>query len=171
MGKFVAMFVVAVLLMSPGVLAESGKKTPSCSAAYSANWKEIQRVSGIVTSGLEKHRQDGTSPDAFFAPATTALCYRLIALAAYYRPKTVEEAGALLVSAPTEIGVLAKQLREYNLRQGSEDPESCLNIVCKKRRVAIALTQQGLGIGDEPFRAAPGKGKIIYEGDASVYRR
>jgi hypothetical protein len=116
-------------------------------------WKEMQRVSGIIAAEMETHRKDGTNPVAFFAPAETTPSYRLIAIAVYGNPKTLEEAKTAAKRGNTlNIDVLAKALLEYNRRAGINDPLVCLAASCRKRQVEIALTQQGLGIHDAPIK-------------------
>ena len=116
-------------------------------------WKEMQRVHGIIAAELKTHRKDGTNPKFFFAPAETTLSYRLIVVVAYEKPRTLEEAkAAAKKDGALGIDVLAKALLEYNRRAGIEDSLVCLAATCKKRRVEIALTQEGLGIHDAPIK-------------------
>ncbi len=142
-----AILVLSFIIATP-VLSRADSKSVTSQKIDANTWKEMQRVSGIIKTQREVHKKGGTDPDAFYATVETSLSYRMIAIVAYKKPKTVDEAKR---GATIDIDVLAKALYEYNRRSGVGDTKSCLLASCMKRMVYIALTQEGLGIHDAPI--------------------
>ena len=150
---------IAILLIATFADAAKAENPPNKSAIgrsvpakkyIPSRWDEMQNVARIVALEIAKHKQDGTDPKYFYALASTNLCYRDIAIAAYYNPQTPVEADKTAKAADAD--VLGKALLKRNIALGNQSGTGCFVKSCKKRTVEIMLTQEGLGIYDEPIR-------------------
>ena len=124
-------------------------------------WQEMQKIAGTIAARITKAKRNKLNPNAFFAMLATDLSYRDIAIAAYYRPRSLAEADKI---DKGEASVLGQALLERNIAVGHQADIKCFLKPCKKRMVEVMLTQEGLDIHDEPIMKDTGSssGRILY---------
>ncbi len=145
MRSFITSLALGLLLIGTGTA-----QTAPVHISRETKWKAVSDLSATTSMRVKEVKEDGKDPRRFTQVITTFLSYADIAVAVYYRPKSLREAEKLKTAV--EVGVLAKALFEYNVRRDPKlSDQVCLYETCNDRTLVYPLSYETLGIKYSPI--------------------